>query len=296
MPPEQVKFMAAIGDVVRETQRAFEGVAIPDARLEAEIIVTNVLQMPRQHLYAYREEELTSRQEQLLRQFVERRLKREPLAYILGHKEFYGLDLAVGPGVLVPRPETELLVEQALFLSMMRMESGDLVIAEPGTGSGAVSVNLAIHLPMARIYATELHPAAMNVARFNVRKHNVADRVTLIQGSLLEPVQETADIIVANLPYVPSGEIATLQPEIQWEPREALDGGPDGLDVIRSLLQQSHSKIKDTGVIILEIDPRQVQPLEELAREIFPSATTITEQDLAHLDRVFMINLNTADR
>ena len=288
--------MAAIGDAVRETQRAFEGVTIPDARLEAEIIVTNVLQMPRQHLYAYREEELTSREEQLLRQFVERRLKREPLAYILGHKEFCGLDLAVGPGVLVPRPETELLVEQALFLSMMRMESGDLVIAEPGTGSGAVSVNLAIHLPMARIYATELHPAAMNVARCNVRKHNVADRVTLIQGSLLEPVQETADIIVANLPYVPSGEIATLQPEIQWEPREALDGGPDGLDVIRSLLQQAHSKIKDTGVIILEIDPRQVQPLEELAREIFPSATTITEHDLAHLDRVFMINLNTADR
>ena len=287
--------MAAIGDTIRETQRSFEVVAIPDARLEAEIIVTNVLRMPRQHLYAYREEELTSQQAQLLSQLVERRVGREPLAYILGHKECYGLDLAVGPAVMIPRPETELLVEQALFLSMMRMESGAIVIAEPGTGSGAISINLALHLPMARIYATELFPEALKVAAFNVHKHNVADRITLVQGNLLEPVPELADIIVANLPYVSSDKIAKLQPEIQWEPREALDGGLDGLDVIRSLLKQAQSSLKKTGVIILEIDPHQAEPLEELALKLFPSSTTRVEQDLARLDRIFMINLDEAD-
>ena len=182
--------MAALRDVIRRTQDALDAAGIDDARLEAEVMLINVLQMPRHRIYAYQEQELTPRQEELLAQLVERRLKREPLAYMLGHKEFYGLDLAVGRGVLIPRPETELLVEQTLFLAMMHMEAGELVIAEPGTGSGAVSINLAIHLPMARIYATELYPEALKVAEYNIGRHNVADRVTLLQGDLLDPVDE----------------------------------------------------------------------------------------------------------
>ena len=286
--------MVALGEVIRQTQHTLETVGIPDARLEAEVLLTNILQMPRHRIYAYQEQDVTSQQEEFLARMVERRLKREPLAYILGHKEFYGVDLAVRPGVMIPRPETELLVEQALFLSMMHMEAGELVIAEPGTGSGAISINLAMHLPMARIYATELYPEALKVAAYNIDRHNVADRVTLLQGNLLEPVQEKADIIVANLPYVSTGEIPRLQPEIQWEPREALDGGPDGLDVIRRLLRQAQHKLTQNGVIILEIDPHQVQPLEELAQELFPKATITTEQDLAHLDRIFALDLSSA--
>ena len=286
--------MVALGEVIRQTQHTLETVGIPDARLEAEVLLTNILQMPRHRIYAYQEQDVTSQQEEFLARMVERRLKREPLAYILGHKEFYGVDLAVRPGVMIPRPETELLVEQALFLSMMHMEAGELVIAEPGTGSGAISINLAMHLPMARIYATELYPEALKVAAYNIDRHNVADRVTLLQGNLLEPVQEKADIIVANLPYVSTGEIPRLQPEIQWEPREALDGGPDGLDVIRRLLRQGQHKLTQNGVIILEIDPHQVQPLEELAQELFPKATITTEQDLAHLDRIFALDLSSA--
>jgi release factor glutamine methyltransferase len=283
--------MAALRDVIRRTQDALDAAGIDDARLEAEVMLINVLQMPRHRIYAYQEQELTPRQEELLAQLVERRLKREPLAYMLGHKEFYGLDLAVKRGVLIPRPETELLVEQTLFLAMMHMEAGELVIAEPGTGSGAVSINLAIHLPMARIYATELYSEALKVAEYNIGRHNVADRVTLLQGDLLDPVDEQVDVIVSNLPYVPTDVIPTLQPEIQWEPRESLDGGPDGMDIIRRLLHQAQDKLKQNGVIILEIDPQQVQPLEELSRRLFPGASVSVEQDLARLDRILVVDL-----
>jgi release factor glutamine methyltransferase len=283
--------MAALRDVIRRTQDALDAAGIDDARLEAEVMLINVLQMPRHRIYAYQEQELTPRQEELLAQLVERRLKREPLAYMLGHKEFYGLDLAVKRGVLIPRPETELLVEQTLFLAMMHMEAGELVIAEPGTGSGAVSINLAIHLPMARIYATELYSEALKVAEYNIGRHNVADRVTLLQGDLLDPVDEAVDVIVGNLPYVPTDVIPTLQPEIQWEPRESLDGGPDGMDIIRRLLHQAQDKLKQNGVIILEIDPQQVQPLEELSRRLFPGASVSVEQDLARLDRILVVDL-----
>ena len=166
-----------------------------------------------------------------------------------------------------------------------------MVIAEPGTGSGAVSINLAIHLPMARIYATELYPEALKVAEYNIGRHNVADRVTLLQGDLLDPVDEQVDVIVANLPYVPTDVIPSLQPEIQWEPRESLDGGPDGMDIIRRLLHQAQDKLKQNGVIILEIDPQQVQSLEELSRRLFPGASVSTEQDLARLDRILVVDL-----
>ena len=287
--------MVTLGEAVRHTQDSIAAVGISDARLEAEILLVNILQVPRHHLYAFQEQELTSQQQELLDRLVERRLKREPLAYILGHKEFYGLDLAVRPGVMIPRPETELLVEQTLFLALMHMEAGEMVIAEPGTGCGGICTNLAIHLPMARIYATDLSSDALKLAEYNIHKHSVADRVTLLQGDLLEPIQEQVDLIVANLPYISSGEIQGLQPEIQWEPREALDGGPDGLDVIRLLLHQAQGKLKQGGVVILEIDPHQVGPLEGMAEELFPTATTSTEQDLAHMDRIFILDLSSGE-
>ena len=286
--------MAALGDSIQQTHAALEAAGIPDARLEAELLLTNVLSVPRHRIYAFQEQELTPEETDLLAGLLERRLSREPLAYILGHKEMYGVDLAVGPGVMIPRPETELLVERCLFLGMMRMQEGEMVIAEPGTGSGGISINLAIHLPVAKIYATDLSAEALKIAEINVRMHNVQDRVTLLQGDLLDPVAEPVDLIVANLPYIPTDRIATLQPEVRREPREALDGGPDGLDVIRRLLRQSIHKLKSTGVMVLEIDPEQVQPLKEDTLALFPGAAINVEQDLAHLDRVFVMELGGA--
>jgi release factor glutamine methyltransferase len=134
----------------------------------------------------------------------------------------------------------------------------------------------------------------LDVASYNVRAHNVADRITLGQGDLLEPVPESMDLIVANLPYIPSSRIPNLQPEVQWEPRQALDGGPDGLEPIRRLLSQATTRLKEHGVILLELDPEQVPAVEGMARQLFPEAATSVEQDLAHLDRVFVINCGVA--
>jgi len=282
--------MALLRELLQQTQETLTSAGIPEPRLEAEVMIMNMVRVPRHRIYAFQEEEMPPETEEVLAQVVERRLKREPLAYILGHKEFYGVDLVVRPQVMIPRPETEVLVEQALFMGLTRMETGGLVIAEVGVGCGAISVVLAIHLPAARIFATDLYPGALDVAQFNVRRHNVADRVTLLQGDLLEPLPEPADIILANLPYVRSDAIQHLQPEVQQEPREALDGGADGLAVIRRLMEQAPAKLKEGGAILLEVDPEQVGPLREEAERLFPGATIATEQDLAHMDRVFVVD------
>ena len=285
--------MALLRDVIQLLEAPMTAAGIPDARLEAEVMIMNVMRVPRHRIYAYFEEEVPDEAENVLQQLVERRLKREPLAYIMGHKEFYGIDILVATGVLIPRPETEGLVEQTLFASMMRMEQGSFVIAEPGTGCGAIAVSLGIHLPAAHIVATDLYETPLRVAEVNVQRHNVADRVTLVQGDLLEPIPEQVDLIVANLPYVRSEAIDGLQPEIQWEPREALDGGPEGLDLIYRLLQQAQSKLKPGGAILLEIDPQQVGPIEAEAAKLFAGASISVERDLAGLERVLTIDTSS---
>ncbi len=285
--------MTLLRDVIQQLEAPMAAADIPDARLEAEVMIMNVMRVPRHRIYAYQEEEVPEEAEKVLHELVERRLKREPLAYIMGHKEFYGVDLLVRPGVLIPRPETEGLVEQTLFASMMRMEEGSFVIAEPGTGCGAIAVSLAIHLPAAHIVAMDLYETPLRVAEVNVQRHNVADRVTLLQGDLLEPFPEQVDLVVANLPYIRSESIDTLQPEIQWEPREALDGGADGLELIRRLLQQAQTKLKPGGAILLEVDPQQVEPIEAEAGTLFPSASCTVEKDLAGLDRVLTIDTSS---
>ena len=282
--------MATIRETLQQTHGNLESAGIPDARLESEVMVMNVMRMPRQDLFSHQEDGVNAQQERELAQIVERRLKREPLAYILAYKEFYGVNLLVYSDVLIPRPETETMVEHALFMALMGMETTELVIADVGTGTGAIAINLAIHLPAARIYAIDAADAVLDVASHNIRAHNVADRIKLAKGDLLEPLPEPVDLIVANLPYIPTCRIPTLQPEIQWEPSAALDGGDDGLDLIRRLMSQAPDKLKENGIILLELDPEQVPAVEELSRQLFPEATTSIEQDLAHRDRVFVIN------
>jgi release factor glutamine methyltransferase len=288
--------MASLRQVIQQTHHTLEAVQIPDARLEAEVMVMNVLRMPRQDIFTQQEMEVGPQQEQALAQIMERRLKREPLAYILGYREFYGINLLVNPNVLIPRPETESLVEHALFMALMGMETPELVIADVGTGTGAIAINLAIHLPAARVYATDYADPVLDVASYNIHAHNVADRITLLKGDLLEPLPELVDLIVANLPYIPTDRIPTLQPEIQWEPRQALDGGPEGLDYIQRLLRQaSADKLKRHGIILLELDPEQVPAVKELAQQLFPEAETSVEKDLAQRDRMFIINPGTEE-
>lgn len=282
--------MASIRETIRETRQTLEAVGIPDARLEAEVMVMAVMRMTRQNIFAEQEAEVAGQQAAELAGVVAQRLERVPLAYILGYREFYGINVAVTPDVLIPRPETEGIVEHTLFMALMGMETRELTIADVGTGSGAIAVNLAIHLPAARIYAVDLSEAALDVAAWNIRAHAVADRVRLGQGDLLDPLPGPVDVIVANLPYIPTGRIPALQPEVRQEPQLALDGGPDGLDLVRRLLAQAPGRLNSPGVILLELDPEQFPAAEGVAREYFPDAEISAEQDLMRRDRIMVVN------
>ena len=281
--------MPVLRSVIQDTHRKLEAAGIPDARLEAEVMVMNVMRMARQSIFAEQEAEVSQQQQTAIDSFMERRFDREPLAYILGQREFYGITVMVTPAVLIPRPETEGLVEHALFMALMGMESTELTIADVGTGSGAIAINLAIHLPAAKIFAVDVDDAVLDVASFNIRAHGVPDRVSLAIGDLMDAVPEPVDLIVANLPYIPTDRIPMLQLEVQKEPRLALDGGPDGLDLVRRLLIQAEDKLTKHGIILLELDPEQVPVVQELALKHFPDGSTSVEQDLAHLDRILAI-------
>ncbi len=282
--------MASIRETIRATRQTLEAAGISDARLEAEVMVMAVMRMTRQNIFAEQESEVAAHQAAELAGVVAQRLERVPLAYILGYREFYGINVAVTPDVLIPRPETEGLVEHTLFMALMGMETRELTIADVGTGSGAIAVNLAIHLPAARIYAVDLSEAALDVAAWNIRAHAVADRVRLGHGDLLEPLPGPVDVIVANLPYIPTESIPTLQPEVRQEPQLALDGGVDGLALVRRLLAQAPAKLNSPGVILLELDPEQFPAAETAAREHFPDAEIGAEQDLTRRDRIMVVN------
>ena len=281
--------MAVLRTVIQDTHQKLESAGIPDARLEAEVMVMNVLRMPRQAIFAEQEREVSEQQQVALDELLKRRYTREPLAYILGQREFYGINVVLTPAVLIPRPESEGLVEHALFMAMMGMESTDLTIADVGTGSGAIAINLAMHLPMGRIFAVDISDSVLDVAAYNIRAHGVGDRVSLAIGDLLDAVPEPLDLIVANLPYIPTDRISTLQPEVQKEPVLALDGVADGLDLIRRLLAQAENKLKSHGIILLEMDPDQIPVVAELALQHFPKGSTGVEQDLAGMDRILVI-------
>ena len=282
--------MATIRETIRETHQTLEAAGIPDARLEAEVMVMTVMRMTRQNIFAEQEAEVPGSEVQQLSGIVAQRLERTPLAYILGYREFYGINVLVTPDVLIPRPETEGIVEHTLFMALMGMETRELSIADVGTGSGAIAVNLAIHLPAARIYAVDISEPALDVAAYNIRGHSVHDRVRLGHGDLLEPLPEPVDLIVANLPYIPTDRIATLQPEVQQEPSLALDGGADGLDLVRRLLAQAPAKLNSPGIILLELDPEQFPAAEAIALQHLPDAEITAEQDLTRRDRIMVIN------
>ena len=282
--------MTVIRETIRETHQTLEAAGIADARLEAEVMVMTVMRMTRQNIFAEQETEVPSSEAQQLAGIVAQRLEHTPLAYILGYREFYGINVMVTPNVLIPRPETEGMVEHTLFMALMGMETRELTIADIGTGSGAIAVNLAIHLPAARIYAVDISEPALDVAAYNIRGHSVHDRVRLGHGDLLEPLPEPVDLIVANLPYIPTDRIPTLQPEVQQEPQLALDGGPDGLDLVRRLLEQAPAKLNSPGIILLELDPEQFPAAEAIALHHFPDAEITAEQDLSRRDRIMVIN------
>jgi len=260
--------------------------AVEDASLEAELLLRHILNIDRTQLYLDLEEELSPEDERAFQALVERRLNGEPAAYIIGHREFYGLDFYVNPHTLIPRPESELLVETALKLAQERQPH---TIADIGTGCGAIAITLALEIPNARIYATDLSAKALEVARINCQQHGVDDRVSLLPGDMLEPLPEPVDLIVANLPYVRQSE---LNPG--FEPLLALDGGAGGTEMIAKLCRQAKDKLADGGSMLLEIGYGQYETISTLLASLFPGGAIEVLADLSGIERVVSLNLSRA--
>ncbi len=271
--------------------RTLSDATIDNARVEAELLVGHVLSMSRTQLYTAPERELTPAETEHLAGLVRRRLDREPTPYILGHCRFYGTEVHVDERALIPRPETELLVEKAVEIAGRLHDPGrQISIADIGTGCGAIAVSLALALPEAGIYATDISAPALEVARKNCRRYGVDDRVRLLAGNLLEPLPHPVDMIVANLPYVRSADLAALSREIRdFEPTMALDGGEDGLDIIREMLEQVPSKLNDRGCMLLEIGAGQAGAVTSLVDAHFPHADVELVPDLAGIPRVVTV-------
>ncbi len=269
-----------------QTRSRLESAGIEDAALESEVILRHAFGIDRAAFFASLEEHPKRTTLGLANTLVERREQGEPLAYILGRREFYGLDILVTPAVLIPRQETELLVDAILELGRDRP---GITIADVGTGSGAIAVAASVNLPSCRVYATDTSEAALCVARDNCHKHAVDRRVDLRHGDLLDPLDVPVDVIASNPPYVMTDELAGLGREIGREPVEALDGGPDGLDVIRRLFHQAPPALNPGGSMLVEIDPRQLRPVMSLAAAAFPGGVVSYRLDLAGLPRVVVV-------
>lgn len=260
---------------------------INEANLEGEILLRYLLGIDRTQLFSNLDLELDIRQEQDLEQLLERRVNGEPSVYIVGHREFFGLDFIIDQNVLIPRPETELLIEKALEIAGSR---NIVDIVDAGTGCGAVAITLALQLTNVKIYATDISPAALDVAATNCERHGVSTRITLLSGDILGPIPGEVDLIIANLPYVKEQDLQNLG-QLGHEPAIALDGGPDGEDILKRLIRQAGKKLKPGGNVLMEIGQGQAVSLTDFIKYKYPEACIVIYNDLAGIERVIKFSL-----
>jgi len=262
--------------------------------LDARVLLANILDKPRTWIEVHPEALLTKPQLATAKQALTRLKAGEPLPYILGHREFFGLDLEITTDVLIPRPETELMVEAAI--KWLQATPERRTIADVGTGSGCIAVAIAKNIYDAKVIATDISRPALEVAHRNAHRHNVAERIDFIQCDLLPPqpghlpTSLHFDLICANLPYIPTKTLHKL-PVYGREPTLALNGGTDGLDIVRQLLQIAPEWLAPHGMILLEIEATQGMPALSLAYDAFDNAKIHLHQDLAGHDRLLSIEL-----
>jgi release factor glutamine methyltransferase len=250
-------------EVIRWTVARFTERDLATPRLDAELLVAHALGLPRVQLYVQYDRPLVPDELAAIRALIKRRQAGESVAYLVGKKEFWGLEFTVDARVLVPRPDTETLIEEARErLAGAAVES--LRVADVGTGSGAIALTLAKLFPAASVFAVDVSPGALEVARSNGERLGLA--VTFLEGDLAEPLAGKApfSLVVANLPYIPSGELAALPAEVRVEPSLALDGGPDGLALVRRLVADAPPLLGPGGVLALEIGAGQAAATAEL--------------------------------
>jgi release factor glutamine methyltransferase len=255
--PETVPLL----EVLRGTERYLADRGVENARLNAEHLLAHALGLKRMELYLQFDRPLTESERAPLRDLVKRRGTREPLQHVLGTAEFHGRTFACDKRALVPRPETEQLVELALEIAKDKPAA---TILDIGTGSGVIVLTIALELPSATLHATDLSPDALALAAENAARHALTDRIVFHQADLLPPDGTRFDLIIANLPYIPAEEIASLSPEVRHDPASALDGGADGLDLIRRLIETAPDRLAPGGALLLEIGLGQADAVNTL--------------------------------
>ncbi|MHB8398249.1 MAG: peptide chain release factor N(5)-glutamine methyltransferase [Candidatus Limnocylindrales bacterium] len=292
--------MPTVAELLRTAVERLREAGSESPRLDSEVLLARALGVDRTTVLAHPEAAVGAGQWAAFEADLVRRASGEPVAYIRGFKEFFGLALAADPRALIPRPETELLVELAERETMLRLAgaprppgSTPLRIADVGTGSGSVAIALAVALRRRRsldeveIIAMDVSADALDLARENAVGHGIADRVRFVEADLLPPVVAPPfDLILANLPYVASAEVDDLPIAASFEPRLALDGGPDGLDVIRRLVGRLPEALVPGGAALLEIGAGQGVAIAELVTDLLPGWSCTVESDLAGLPRV----------
>ncbi|MBC8231720.1 peptide chain release factor N(5)-glutamine methyltransferase [bacterium] len=278
-------------ELINWTADYFKKNSIDSARLDTELLLGHILNKSRLQLYMDFEQVVSKEHLAQYRELIKKRIERVPVAYLTNHKEFMSLSFYVDESVLIPRPETEVLVENVL-----KLQSDDCNVLDLGTGSGAIVVTLATKRVDWKFIATDISTEAVVVAEKNAQRHRVSERITFLQGNLFEPLQDESmkfDCIVSNPPYIPSDEISTLMPEVRdYEPRIAIDSGTAGLDFIERLVAESPRFLKENGQLLFEFGYQQ----DEAVRDLIQSNPQYTDcniiKDYAGIERVVVASVS----
>lgn len=275
-----------IGSILQWTKQYFSDKGVESPRLDAEVLLSHILGKDRLYLYVNFDQPLQSDELAAYREAVKKRVQRQPVAYIIGQKEFMGLDFIVSPAVLIPRPDTEILVEAILAKIQ---ELPNLSILDLGTGSGAIIISLLAKVTSACGTAVDISREALKIAAVNAEKNSVYSRLTLLAGDLYGPVgDQVYDVIVSNPPYIPNADIAGLEQEVQREPAQALAGGHDGLDFYRRIVDSADKHLKSGGLLAFEVGINQAEAVADLGNKAGLMAEGIIK-DYGGIDRVVLL-------
>jgi len=285
---EQVTLAEAINNAATLLSTA----GITNARLDAEVLLSHIILKDRVWLITHRDDVLDDNHQREFADVIQRRTRREPLQHIIGNQEFWGLEFIVSPDVLIPRPETEFIIEAALAIVQDR--NTPVRIIDLCTGSGCIAVSLAKELTAARVIATDASEKALTVARENTRRHGVSEHIRFLLGDLFEPLEELdirgqIDIIVSNPPYVQAGDLSTLQPEVRdYEPEMALIAGPGGTEIATRIIQLAPVYLKKNGTLIMEMGLGQAEALTRMVEATGAYGDRELLKDLAGIERVIV--------
>jgi len=282
-----------LAEAINNAANLLSTAGITNARLDAEVLLSHIIVKDRVWLITHRDDVLDEKLQRNFADMIQRRTRREPLQHIIGNQEFWGLVFKVSPDVLIPRPETEFIVEAALAIVQDR---NTLVrIIDLCTGSGCIAVSLAKELTAARVIATDVSEKALAVARENTRRHGVSEHIRFLLGDLFEPLEELdirgqMDIIVSNPPYVQAGVLSTLQPEVRdYEPEIALISGPEGTEMAKRIIQRAPEYLKKNGALIMEMGLGQAKALTRMVEATGAYGYSELLKDLAGIERVLIV-------